>query len=444
MKTQLLAAVLLMLFVQASAASDQNLAGEVAELRQLLVEIKNDYETRINALEERLARAEGKAEDAKRDANEAFAIAEQSAIDQASGVSAANTFNPAIGAVLVGQIADVDGGWESIPGFVPAGEIGTGSSGFALGEAEINFKAVVDTNFFANLTVAVGSEDGATEVGLEEAWLQTTGLPYGMTVRAGRFFSEAGYLNKFHPHADDFADRPLPYQAFFGGQYVADGAQLRWVIPASLLVEFGAELDWGGGLPSTTNEAASPGSWTLFGNVGGDVGLSNSWLLGFSWIATDAIERESGVPGESFSGDSDLAAVDFVWKWAPAGNSTLRNFKAQAEYFRRTEDGDFAGLAYAGDQTGWYAQGVWQFLQRWRAGYRYAVVKAENGAPFVGTALESMGRSSQRNSLMLDWSPSEFSRVRMQYARDSVLPETTRQWVLQYLLSIGAHGAHEF
>ncbi len=83
-------------------------------------------------------------------------------------------------------------------------------------------------------------------------------------------------------------------------------------------------------------------------------------------------------------------------------------------------------------------------MQRWRAGYRYDMVKAENGAPFTGTALESMGRSSQRNSLMLDWSPSEFSRLRMQYARDNVLPETTRQWVLQYLLSIGAHGAHEF
>ncbi len=90
-------------------------------------------------------------------------------------------------------------------------------------------KAVVDPNFFANLTLSFGSEDGETELGIEEAWLQTTGLPYGMTVRAGRFFSEAGYLNKFHVHADDFADRPLPYQAFFGGQYVADGAQLRWV-----------------------------------------------------------------------------------------------------------------------------------------------------------------------------------------------------------------------
>jgi len=71
-------------------------------------------------------------------------------------------------------------------------------------------------------------------------------------------------------------------------------------------------------------------------------------------------------------------------------------------------------------------------------------VEANDQPLFDGSALDGMGRSAQRNSLMFDWSPSEFSRLRLQYARDSVLPTTTTQWVLQYLFSIGAHGAHEF
>lgn len=443
-KAKLISFVLLVMFVQAGAAGESDLAAEVAELRQLLGEVKAEYEGRISALEERLARAEAVAQSATRDAKEAFAVAEQAVIEQSSGASAANTFNPAIGAVLTGQLADVDGGWEQVPGFLPAGEIGTGDSGFALGEAEINMKAVIDTNFFGNLTVAVGSEDGEVEVGLEEAWLQTTGLPHGLTMKAGRFFSETGYLNKFHGHADDFADRPLAYQAMLGGQYVVDGAQLRWVVPAPLLVEFGAELDWGGSLPATANARTSPGSWTLFSQFGGDIGLSSSWSLGLSRVSTAAVDRESGGSEEAFSGDSDLASIDLVWKWAPEGNPTQRNVKIQAEYFHRTEDGAFGSLPYAGEQTGWYVQGVWQFLQRWRVGYRYDFVEADDQPLFDGSALDSMGRSAQRNSLMFDWSPSEFSRLRLQYARDSVLPTTTTQWVLQYLFSIGAHGAHEF
>jgi hypothetical protein len=45
---------------------------------------------------------------------------------------------------------------------------------------------------------------------------------------------------------------------------------------------------------------------------------------------------------------------------------------------------------------------------------------------------------------MIDWSPSEFSRLRMQYTNDKVLPESDNQWHLQYIMSIGAHGAHQF
>lgn len=437
-------AILTTVLMPVSAADAQDLAQEVAELRRLLTEVRRDYESRIDDLEARLVRAERMAQGARRDADEAVEIAEQTAIDQSAGSSAPNAFNPAIGAVLVGRLASVDGGWEELPGFLPSGETGPGSSGFSLGEAEINFKASIDSYFFGNLTLAVESEDGETEIGLEEAWVQTTALPSGATLTAGRLFSEVGYLNKFHRHADDFVDRPLPYQAFFGGQYIADGLQARWVAPAPLLVEIGAEFDWGSAYPATANEDTSPGVITLFTNIGGDVGSDNSWQLGLSWLSADVEDRDSGIPGDTFTGDSDLATIDFVWKWAPGGNPALNNFKVQAEYFYRSEEGAFAGLDYDGEQDGWYLQGVWQFAQRWRAGYRHDVVDTDNGSSLSGTILQDPGRSSRRDSVMLDWSPSEFSRLRVQYARDKVLPETDNQWFLQYIMSVGAHGAHEF
>ena len=435
---------LLILSLSATSVNAQDLANEVSELRQLLMTIQADYDARISDLEERLARAERQSKSAQRDADEAIELAEQTAIDQSSGSSAPNAFNPAIGAILVGGYADIDSSWDQIPGFQPAGEIGSGESGFSSGEAEINLNASVDARYFGNLTLGIGEDDGSVEVGLEEAWFQTTSLPMGLSVLGGRFFSEAGYLNSFHFHSDDFTDRPLPYQAFFGGRYTVDGVQARWVAPASLLVEIGAELNWGGGHPATANGNSSPGAWTLFSNIGGDVGDSHSWQFGLAWIRADAMQRTADGASEAFTGDSDLAAVDFVWKWAPGGNPVRQNFKLQGEYFRRSETGLFAGLPYDGDQTGWYLQGVWQFAPTWRTGLRHDVVDADNGPLLAGTGLEDPGRSSSRDSLMLDWSPSEFSRLRMQYTNDKVLPQSDHQWHLQYIMSIGAHGAHQF
>jgi hypothetical protein len=46
---------------------------------------------------------------------------------------------------------------------------------------------------------------------------------------------------------------------------------------------------------------------------------------------------------------------------------------------------------------------------------------------------------------MFDWSPSEFSRFRLQYAVDkSRQGLNDNQFFVQYLYSLGAHGAHKF
>jgi hypothetical protein len=441
MKISILVAAFLLLGSNIQTARAQDLASEVAELRVLLAEVQQDYESRISELEVRLARAE-------QAAAEAFEIAEETAIGQSSSTSAANTFNPAIGAALYGRYAIIDRGWDEIPGFQPGGEIGSGESGFSLGEAEVNLKASVDDRFFGNMTVAIHDHEGEVETELEEAWLQTTSLPGAVTLTGGRFFSASGYLNGVHRHADDFADRPLPYQAFFGGQYRVDGVQARWIAPTPLFFELGAELNWGSGFPASAHGESSPGATTLFVKLGGDVGVSNSWQVGVSRIDVDAHERGAAHHdeeiAETFDGDSDLTTIDFVWKWAPNGNSAQRNIKVQGEYFSRSEVGEFGGISYQGDQTGWYLQGVWQFRPQWRLGARYDVVDADNEGLLAGTELEDPLSNSSRNSLMLDWSPSEYSRLRLQYVNDRVLDDTDQQWLLQYIMSLGAHGAHQF
>ncbi len=53
--------------------------------------------------------------------------------------------------------------------------------------------------------------------------------------------------------------------------------------------------------------------------------------------------------------------------------------------------------------------------------------------------------SPSRLSAMVDLSLSEFSRLRAQYAWDDARDaETDRQLLIQYIVAIGAHGAHKF
>ncbi len=432
---------------------------EIEALREEVQRMRADYEARIQQLEARLLKAEAQSAEATESAK---AAAQAPAQTGSGGRSSGNAFNPSIGAVLVGSYRSFDNEGEStIQGFAIDEEAGRGEEGFSLGETEINLKANVDDKFLGNLTFALADEDGGTEVELEEAWLQTTSLPEGFTLRMGRFFSDVGYLNQFHVHADDFADRPLPYRAFFGNQLTDDGVRLSWVAPTDLYMEFGTEWLRGQGFPGGGSGNQGKGTWTAFGHLGGDVGSSHSWRLGLSRIKSDVEGRETGEDENgdgsmtSFTGDSDLWVADAVWKWSPNGNSTEKFLKLQAEYFQRDESGTYMldqpapaadiTLPYEGDASGWYAQAFYQFTRGWRFGLRHAALAVdEPGAAFAGTALERLGHDPEHQSMILEWSNTEFSRLRLQFNHDRSMPESDNQLVLQYIMSIGAHGAHRY
>jgi hypothetical protein len=47
--------------------------------------------------------------------------------------------------------------------------------------------------------------------------------------------------------------------------------------------------------------------------------------------------------------------------------------------------------------------------------------------------------------MMLDYTPSEFSRIRLQWGQSKTQAGVTdNQLFLQYILTMGAHGAHKF
>ena len=366
----------LFLVLPALAMAQDN---EIEDIRTAIDELRADYEARITELERRLAIAEQNSTQAARAAQQVSQPAE-------SGNSA---FNPAIGVVFQGFLTGNDGEAQEEEGFV-------------VGETELIMSANVDDKFAAYLTAALAFEDGESELEVEEAWVETTALPAGFSARFGRMFSGIGYLNAKHSHTWDFADQALPYQAFLDGRYVDNGVQVRWLAPTDLYLELGGEIMQGEDDPSGL------GASSVFANVGGDVGVSHSWLAGASSLDLDAT--------------TSLSMAHFVWKWAPQGNWKERNFVFQTEYLERRD---------TNTETGWYAQAVYQPMQRWRFGAR-------------ADGLDLDGDDPRRYTVMMDWSNSEFSRLRLQFARSESAIEDGNQWGLQYIHSIGAHGAHTF
>jgi hypothetical protein len=426
-------------------------ADDVAALRAELQALKSDYGARVDALEARIQQLETAPQ---------IAATEPPPPPAAGG--GANAFNPSISLILGGSYTRTsrDPGSWNIAGFPPSGgEIGPGNRSFNLGESELTVAANIDPYFYGVLTASIS---GDNEIEAEEAFIRTTALRDGFTAKFGRFFSGFGYLNEVHSHAWDFVDQPLVYQALFGGQFKQNGVQVKWLAPTDLFMELGAEAGNGEGFPATRRAANGLNSETLFAHVGGDIGDYTSWRFGGSWIDSKSEDRSAGEgePGEfaldSFTGTSHTWVADAVLKWAP---SPRRQLKVQAEYMHRDENGDFifdpetlAALTnYRNTQSGWYLQSVYQFAARWRAGLRYdsldsgnaRLLTVDDSAPDFGPLAS---QHPDRVSLMLDWNPSEFSRLRMQYDLDNARDDGQRDRILrlQYIYGIGAHGAHKY
>ena len=443
---------------------------ELKEIRQQIAAMKAQYEARISQLENKLAQAENKVEQASHVAErvEVLEQTRQPVLSSPSvlpqGSASASGFNPEISLILDGKFASTQRPPSSyaIQGFVPTGgEIAPPGRGLSLGETELGISGSVDHLFRANVRFSMAGEAGSSSIKTEEAHIQTLGLGDGYKLKAGRFLSGIGYLNVQHPHQWDFVDAPLAYKAFWGSRLSQDGAQVKWVAPTDLFFELGGEVAHGASFPGATNDRSTPANSALFAHLGGEWNASNAWQTGLSYVRSEAQGRtykDSAELTNSFEGLSQTWIADFVWKWAPNGNAKVRSFKLQSELFSRTETGDMSydtatpvtTDSYRSRQTGGYAQAVYQFMPKWRVGYRYDWL--DSGTIEFGPRLtpsnfaELSAYRPRRNSVMMDWSPSEFSRLRLQMARDESRGEGLgdNQFFLQYIMSIGAHGAHKF
>lgn len=479
-----MAAIGLPVLFAASAVEAQSGPPTAEELAAQINALKQDYEKRIASLEAQLAEMKAKSAAMGEQAAPAARVARR---------TGDNSFNPAIGVVLNAMYSEYSEDSSGLPGFQLGHESERPDEGLALGHSEVTLSGNIDDKFRGNLTLGLGAHGSETEVELEEAYIQTlagSGMPDGVRLKAGRALWTFGYLNEQHAHGDDFADRPLPYRAFLDGAYNDDGAELSVVLPGDLYKEIGAGVFRGGDMPFGGSETGRE-AWSAYARLGGDLTAGSALRVGAYVLDGEAVNRTGGDPHEdehgheegeegeeeehphaeffsngSFAGDTRLFGIDFRYTYAPTGNARERELILQGEYFRRSEKGlytleeqhcddhieqeDGTELehehevcvtetdeeVFNGDASGWYAQAVYKFMPRWRAGIRYARLSPPDAA--------ELDDDLSTVSAMLDWTNSEFGRIRFQYNRESFGDERDDQFILQYVMSLGAHGAHSF
>ncbi|HEY8949882.1 MAG TPA: hypothetical protein VIM56_13425 [Rhizomicrobium sp.] len=450
-------------------------AADLAAIRKQLNQIDHEYRAKIENLETRLKKAEADAKAARTAAANASksAVAAQSdakaAQQQVAQVAAppaepppidslpaeaptppasANAFNPGIAAVLNGfySASSRKPDNQRIAGFAIGDDAKLIPNGFSLGESEISFAANIDPEMAGFLDISFDNENHPD---VEEAYVRSTDLPWGFTLKAGRFLSGIGYINERHAHDWSFSDAALPYRAFLNTQYGDDGVQLRWLAPTDIFLEFGAEWFRGDEYPAAGAAHGGQGTVTAFVHAGDDINESSSWLAAASYLHTRAAGLETDNPlspvDDTFTGDTDLGIASLVYKWAPGGNPTVNNFTAVGEFFWDRQKGDFDLLPFRRNNTGWYVQGVYQFMPQWSLGLRYSQLDSGNiPLSLAGSALDDFGHSARASTALLEYDTSEFGRLRLQYTYDQTDLKPNNEILFQYTVIYGPHGAHRY
>jgi hypothetical protein len=299
-----------------------------------------------------------------------------------------------------------------------------GQPTFLLQEVELGLQSVVDPYFRADVFISF-SDSG---VDVEEAYATTLSLPASLQLRAGKFFSPFGRMNQQHPHVWEFVDGPLArYRLLAQDTFSGPGAEVSWLAPTPWFMQLQLAAQ-----TTVPFDGLSP-ELTGVGRLLQYFTISESTSLG---LGLSAARRREGAPGAF----RDLGGADFYLRVRPvAGRSYLA---AQGEvYLRKFRDVPVAGGAPGETMTsslenGWWLQAFWRQTAFVGYGVRY------EEAPAAGASAPGRER---RASAVLDWYPSEFSRVALQASYDR-LPGGLGgfEGLLHFEFAMGAHGAHPF
>lgn len=314
---------------------------------------------------------------------------------------------------------------------------------------ELNLEATVDP-FAKAYGVISGSADartGETSLGVEEAALVTTSLPWNLTAQAGRFFADFGRLSYVHDHDLPFVYRPLVLDTFIGGESRTDGLQVNYLLPTRQYISLtlGVGDSFGGDAgPNFPGAYRSLNELNYWGHLSTYVDLSSSWSLetGVSGLIDDrALSR-----GDIAERRRRVGALDLTVRNTPLESSIHRGWVWGTEllYNSGAFDIDPDGVPSSGDEFRRQQEsyGVYTYLES-KLSRRFKL-------GFLFDWLEQPSDNHQetfRYSPYLTFNPSEFQLLRLQYSHTEPNAasglRTSDALYLQWQFIIGRH-SHGF
>lgn len=300
--------------------------------------------------------------------------------------------------------------------------------------AELDLSASIDP-FARGYAVITGSPDGLE---VEEAAIVTTSLPYNLTVRGGRFFADFGRLSKFHDHDLPFVNRPVVLDRFVQGESRGDGVEVSYLLPieqyvtltAGMYNKLGAEND-----RVSDTVPRDLGEFTYLGRAATFISLSDAHSVdvGVSYAYTPRVKIDQG-------GERHLAGIDITYRYVPLSQAGYRGLIWGTEVLFNNEKRPIGGFPTdptvpppadfrRRDAWGLYSYLEARLTRRFYPGFLFDYAQDIDRA---------VGDTKAYSPYLTFW-PSEFQRLRLQYAYLDQPGANQHQVFLQWTAVLGSH-----
>lgn len=247
--------------VQALRSQVDRLQQTVEQLQQTISQMQKDSTSRDQALKQQVEAQEAQVQAIQRQQVDRMAARVDSPLDQALDELGVPDFEPQpdrralwsqpLGGNAQLRLIDISAdvlffaggssGRDAAISTLQGGSHDPKQRGFTLGQAEFSLSGAVDPYFTgeAHVLTSVNPSTGETTVELEEAFLTSSALPYGLQLEVGHFLTEFGQINPQHPHFWDWIDQPVVNSRMFGGDGMRQaGFRASWLPPTPWFSEF--------------------------------------------------------------------------------------------------------------------------------------------------------------------------------------------------------------
>ena len=315
-----------------------------------------------------------------------------------------------------------------IPGFIDKGDAElpfNKNRGFNLNYAEVAMNSAVDPYFDAFAIFHLHPD----EFEIEEAYVRTRALPYGLRIKAGKFRSAFGRLNEKHQHAWHFDSEPIIYKALFGPDMISDpGVQVQWVAPTDTYFMVGLE-GFQGTNDRSFGDKEKNNLYVGYIKSSVDVNDDLSILGGVSMAHGKHEGRSSNVYGVDLTLRDQLGAYNAIM-W-------------QSEYLER----DLDRANHTDRQGGLYSEIVYQYNKNYSGGFRYDAITRNDTdlSKYPGIDTNNLNRYTA----MVEYHPFPMSRLRLSYSYDRTKVingqrKNINEIMLTLNIAAGAHPAHSY